>query len=50
MEGYSGHIRLNGMSIEHGLVPVVATNGQHVGRSSDTKCLLQTLGDTRVIA
>ena len=50
MKSYSEHIRLNGMSIEHGLVPVVAADGNDVRCARRAKGILHTLGNARIVA
>ena len=49
MESYSEHMRLNGMSSEHGSVPVVATDRNYVRRAHRAEGVLHTLGEAGII-
>jgi len=49
MESYSEHMRLNGMSSEHGSVPVVATDRNYVRRAHRAEGVLHALGEAGII-
>ena len=50
MASYSKHIRLNGMSSEHGLCSIIAPDRDHVRCARRAKGVLHTLGDAGIIA
>lgn len=50
MEGYSEHIRLKGMSGEHGVCSVIAADGNDMGCARRSKGILHTMGYAGIIA
>jgi len=50
MESYSGHIRLKGMSIEHGLCSIIAAYCYDMGRACRTKGILHAMGYAGIVA